>query len=214
MRCLTGNLGFFENLLLSLAEILIFDEALIVHDKDDIQLTSGKMSNFYINLKQVALHSIGGTILGRLVYEWIAMQSLNNNLTEFQHIVGKELGAVPLIVATALTIEQNGGSTNCLVVKKQPKNHGVAKWVEGKFKKGDNVLVIDDVLTTGSSVIDTINKCKEAGLNVIQGLVIIQRGTDDDLQKIKAETGITVDYLLSKDELIDYAKKRDTNNIT
>ena len=71
------------------------------------------------------------------------------------------------------------------IVRKELKKHGSIKWIEGNVKPGDSVLILDDVVTTGGSVIKAIKRCREDGLKIEGVAVLIDREEFDGLKKIK-----------------------------
>lgn len=77
-----------------------------------------------------------------------------------------------------------------LFLRKKPKTYGTKKIIEGEFLKGDSVVLIEDVVTTGQSVVDAVQKLEETGLNVTQIICVVSRSTEPIMYK-----SVPVDYL-------------------
>src|SRR5205085_11311086 len=96
----------------------------------------------------------------------------------------------------------SGRELRTFVVRKKPKDHGMKHAVEGAFKAGDRVLILDDVLTTGQATMDAIVQARAASLDVKQALVIVDRQEDGGRQRIEA-TGVPLMSLLTLQDLKD-----------
>jgi orotate phosphoribosyltransferase len=87
------------------------------------------------------------------------------------------------------------------VVRKQAKDHGLGKMIEGAVRPGDRALIVDDVLTSGGSLLKAITAAREAGLTVTSALVIVDRKEQDGRAKVE-QCGVKVTSLLTIDDLI------------
>lgn len=134
----------------------------------DFTLASGRKSTYYVNSKKVLFHAEAISLLGDLIYE--ATQDL-----DFQAIGGLEVGAIPMAAAALTSFHRNGRSLEGFFVRKQAKEHGSKERLEGQVKSGDRVVVIDDVLTTGGSVIQAIEVVEAAGAAVARVVCICDR---------------------------------------
>lgn len=134
----------------------------------DFTLASGKKSTYYINSKKVLFHAEAITLLGELLFD--ATKDL-----EFQAIGGLEVGAIPMSAAALTAFHRNGRAMEGFFVRKQAKSHGSKDLVEGQVKSGDSVVVIDDVLTTGGSVIQAIEAVEAIGAKVLRVVCICDR---------------------------------------
>jgi orotate phosphoribosyltransferase len=107
-------------------------------------------------------------------------------------VAGPALGAVP--IATAVSLESK---TPLLMIRKEKKGYGTSKLIEGELNSGDNVIVVEDVTTTGGSLLKAIKAIQENGGNVTRAFVVVDRqeGAVDAFEKegIKLEPLITVD---------------------
>jgi orotate phosphoribosyltransferase len=134
----------------------------------DFTLASGKKSSYYVNSKKVLFHAEGITLLGELLYE--ATRDL-----DFQAIGGLEVGAIPMAAAALTAYHRHGRHLEGYFVRKQAKAHGSKDVVEGQVSAGDKVVVIDDVLTTGGSVVQAIQAVEAAGAKVVRVVCICDR---------------------------------------
>lgn len=131
-------------------------------------LASGKTSSYYINSKKVLFCSEVVALLGELLYEATCDLGI-------QAIGGLEVGAIPMATAACLSYHQHGRSVEGFFVRKQAKGHGSQARVEGLVKAGDRVAVIDDVLTTGGSVVQAIEEVEKLGATVVRVVCIVDR---------------------------------------
>jgi len=115
---------------------------------------------------------------------------------------GLEIGAISI----ATTISDYGFGTTprrewrTFVVRKQAKDHGLGKLIEGAVHSGDRALIVDDVLTSGGSLLKAVAAARGAGLTVTHALVIVDRKEQDGRRKIEAE-GLSLISLLTIDDL-------------
>jgi orotate phosphoribosyltransferase len=124
-------------------------------------LSSGKKSKFYIDIKQA---STNPKILKEIA------QSMAEHLSGENKIAGMELGAVPL--AVALSLESD---LPYLIIRKAPRGHGTGKLIEGNIAVDDRVLLVEDVTTTGTSLVKAVNTIRNEGGKVERALVVVDR---------------------------------------
>jgi orotate phosphoribosyltransferase len=134
----------------------------------DFTLASGKKSSYYINSKKVLFHAEAITLLGELLADSTA------DLT-FEAIGGLEVGAIPMAAAALTALHRRGKHAEGFFVRKEAKSHGSKERLEGLVKTGDRVVVIDDVLTTGGSVLQAIEVVERIGANVVRVICICDR---------------------------------------
>jgi orotate phosphoribosyltransferase len=131
-------------------------------------LASGKESPYYINSKKAIFNSEAVWRLGDVLYEMT--RDLN-----IQAIGGPEVGAIPMACAAAMRYHEEGQSIEGFYVRKQAKSHGTREMVEGVIRAGDRVAIVDDVLTTGGSVLQAIQEVERIGAKVAAVLCIVDR---------------------------------------
>ena len=95
------------------------------------------------------------------------------------------MGAIPIVTAVTLVSHQEGKPIPSFIVREEPKEHGTRKKIEGQFRKGSKVAIIDDVITAGGSVKKAIEAVKAEGCEVVKVIVIVDRneGGSERLKK-------------------------------
>ncbi len=134
----------------------------------EFTLASGKTSTYYINSKKVLFHAEAITLIGELLADATAD-------LEFEAVGGLEVGAIPMAAAALTAYHRRGLHREGFFVRKQAKTHGSQERVEGVVKSGDRVVVIDDVLTTGGSVVQAIEAVEALGAKVVRVVCICDR---------------------------------------
>ncbi|UCE37816.1 MAG: orotate phosphoribosyltransferase [Thermoplasmata archaeon] len=152
----------------------------------EFTLTSGKKSNFYVDIKQA---STVPEILREIA------QCMAGKLTDEKKIAGMELGAVPL--AVALSLETN---LPYLIIRKRERKHGTGKLVEGNLKSGDKVILVEDVTTTGSSLLKAAEIIKQEGGIVDRALVVVDR--EEGAFELLKENGLELVPLVRVSEMM------------
>jgi orotate phosphoribosyltransferase len=178
---------------------LILGKAFRYSEEPVFKLVSGRMSKYYFNCKAVTLHPEGMHLIGSIIYEMIKDSGARG-------IGGLTLGADPIANAVAYTSYLRGNPVEAFVVRKTAKSHGTMQWVEGNVTSGDKVVIVDDVITTGKSTIEAVNKAKEAGLEVVQVIALIDRqeGGKENIESL----GLSVEAVISREEVMElYGKK-------
>ncbi|WP_297475899.1 orotate phosphoribosyltransferase [Thermococcus sp.] len=128
-------------------------------------LTSGKESDYYLNVKRLITNPKTLKLISRLMKE--RAEELH---IEFDRVAGPELGAVP--IATALALETG---KPLVIVRKKPKGHGTGSQIEGEVKSGDRILLVEDVTTTGGSVLRAMNVLRKEGAEIAAVFVVADR---------------------------------------
>ncbi len=165
-------------------------------------LASGKKSNFYFNCKPTTLSPEGMHLIGSLFYDAIGRLKVG----KIKAIGGLTLGADPVADAIAYTSYLKKKPLEAFIVRKEPKKHGTMQWIEGYVKKGDKVIIVEDVITTGGSTIKAIERSRQCGLKVMGVLVLIDR-QEGGREAIEA-MGVPVKTLLTKEEIFKAYKGR------
>ncbi len=131
--------------------------------KGDFVLRSGRRSNRYFDKFLFETDPALLKELGRHLAELIPRET--------QRLAAPELGAV--LLGGALSMETG---LPLVLVRKEPKGYGTAKQLEGRFESGERVTVIEDVVTTGGDSLRSVQVLREVGLEVIQLVVVLDRG--------------------------------------
>ena len=146
--------------------------AIFLHQNDiikfgDFTLASGKKSSYYIDLRLVASFP---HIFRKMIKNLQKLVSEKTGLDNFDSLVSVPTGG--LVIGSALAIET---VKPLIYVRDKPKDYGTTKSIEGKIFSSMKVVLIDDVITTGNSVINGIKQLKDAGLSISDVYVIINR---------------------------------------
>lgn len=140
------------------------------------KLSSGGVSDYYIDCRTTTLHAEGGRLTGHSVLEL-----LEENHIQAEAVGGLTLGADPIVsnVATASAWRALSKSGTPLLhgflVRKAEKAHGTGRRIEGFCREGARVVVVDDVCTTGASTINAIEAAREAGMIVAAVVCLVER---------------------------------------
>ena len=134
----------------------------------DFTLASGKKSTYYLDGKQITLHSEGLRLVSEGLLDLLADVS-------FDAIGGMSIGADP-VVGGVLTAAAARGRELCgFLVRKEPKGHGTQRYIEGPVAPGMKVVIIDDVVTTGGSALQSVDRIIEFGCEVVHAVGIVDR---------------------------------------
>jgi len=159
------------------------------------RLASGATSPFYVDCRGLLAHPASRWLVAKFAF------SLVHKL-DIQTVGGLEIGAISLGTAISdFAYTANPSQIlRTFVVRKQPKDHGLVKLLEGAIRPGDRALIVDDVLTSGGSLIKAIHAAREAHLTVEQALVIVDR-EEQNGKGIVEEEGVTLFRLLTLEDL-------------
>lgn len=152
----------------------------------DFTLASGAKSDYYVDIKRA---STDPKVL-RLIGEGFAKR-----VGAAQRIAGMELGAVPLAAAASLA-----SGVPFIMVRKKPKGHGTNSQLEGVFEAGMEVVVVEDVTTSGGSSAEAVKVLRAAGLKVTKVVTVVDR--ESGAAKAFADLGVTFEALTTASELL------------
>jgi orotate phosphoribosyltransferase len=142
------------------------------------QLASGRMSDYYIECSLTTTNPTAMRLVGALVHAQVPPGAIA--------IGGPTMGADPIAAATAYHSADTPRPLGWFSVRKAAKGHGDRRWLEGTVKAGDAVIVVEDVITSGGSLLDAIGKCQEEGLRVLRALVLVDREEDGGRARVEA----------------------------
>jgi orotate phosphoribosyltransferase len=179
---------------------IVLERTFRFSEKPVFKLASGKKSSYYFNCKPTTLNPEGMYLIGSLMYDLIK----SRKSWKVKGIGGLTLGADPISNAIAHTSYFKGDPLESFVVRKEPKKHGTMMWVEGNVCKGDKVIIVEDVVTTGSSTIKAIDRARKCGLKVLGVVVLIDR-QEGGRETIEAK-GVHVKVLLTKKDIFQAHK--------
>lgn len=165
--------------------------------KGTFTLTSGATSDFYVDGKQTTLSAEGAYLCGRLLYRLI-----KDHHEKIDGVGGMTLGADPLVTAVSIVSHLENDPIPAFIVRKESKGHGTNNYIEGKnnLAPGALVALVEDVVTTGGTLIKVIERVESEGFRV--GLV----ATIVDRQEGGAETlaarGYPLASIFTREQLI------------
>src|SRR6478609_2442777 len=166
-------------------------------------LASGQVSPFYVDCRALMAHPSARRLVGQLAHEALAG-------VEIDCLGGLEIGAISI----ATTISDFAYAADpkrewrTFVVRKQAKDNGLGKLIEGAIRSGDRALIVDDVLTSGGSLLRAVASAREAELVVTHALVIVDRREQEGRAKVEQE-GVKVISLLTIDDLTAAEQRAD-----
>jgi orotate phosphoribosyltransferase len=160
-------------------------------------LTSGKTSDFYIDGKQTTLDAEGGYLSGRLLYELIREET-----EPIAGVGGMTLGADPLVTAVSIVSHLNKHPIPAFIVRKEAKGHGTGNFIEGKanLAPGCRVALVEDVVTTGGTLIQVIKRVEDEGFKV--GLVATVVDRQEGGAEALIEHGYPLKAIFTRTQLI------------
>ena len=133
-------------------------------------LASGKTSTYYIDGKLTAMHPQGAVLIAKAILEEIKTLPVDA-------IGGMDMGATPIVGAVAAVSAISGRPYPVFVVRKDVKKHGTMKAIEGPIPQSPSkVVIIDDVVTTGDSILKAIDEVQKAGHEVLLAISVLDRG--------------------------------------
>lgn len=157
----------------------------------DFTLTSGKKASYYIDLRRVSLDHRVAPLIGRVMVDLIA------DIPDIAAVGGLTMGADPIAAAVLHQGAALGKTYDAFVVRKEPKDHGRGKQVEGPDLEGKRVIVLEDTSTTGGSPLTAAKALEKVGAIVVAVAVVVDRATgaqqiiEDAGYEYRAAIGLT-----------------------
>jgi orotate phosphoribosyltransferase len=166
--------------------------------RGEVKLASGRMSDFYFNLKPTMLDAEGAALLAELTFEALRDENVD-------YVGGLEMGAVPIAGAIAQVSFLKGRPIQAFFVRKKPKEHGAKLTVEGlapgESLQGKRVVVVEDVTTTGGSAVKAVEAVKDAGGEIAFVLTMVDR--EEGAAETFRDAGIAFRSLFRAAEFLD-----------
>lgn len=162
------------------------------YQEGDFTLSSGQKSSYYINGKQVTLRAEGALLVGRILWAMLPPGTAA--------VGGLTLGADPIVTAVSLISALESQPISALIVRKAAKGHGTKAYIEGPaLPDGAEVVVLEDVVTTGQSALFAVEKLRGAGYTVNQIIALVDR--EQGGQELYGAEGIRFEAVFSIREL-------------
>jgi orotate phosphoribosyltransferase len=158
-----------------------------------VVLASGRESDFYVDGKQTTLNAEGAWVVGNLVFEALKPEVVG--------VGGLVIGADPIASATAAVSFSRGRPVHAFLVRKEAKKHGTGRFVEGRgnLPDGSPVCILEDMTTTGTSMLEAVDRAEAEGLRVVQCLTIVDR--EEGAAEALAARGFALTSLVRRHEL-------------
>lgn len=138
------------------------------YKEGDFTLASGARSSYYLDTKLLSTSSVGAALIGQVLYDRLKTMDIDA-------IGGLEIGAIPLTTATVYTYHQQGRVIEGFFVRNEAKGHGTRKLIEGRLRSGSRCVVVDDVATSGASIMRAVNAVRKAECVPVLVLALVDR---------------------------------------
>ncbi len=152
--------------------------------RGDFILSSGRSSKYLFQLRQTTMMPEGATLIGDIIVDYMNRVGLNC-------VGGLEMGAVPVVCAVSVMSFVKGAPKSAFFVRKAAKEHGARERIDGYAQEGAETLIVDDVATSGGSILKAIDGLKEENIHcpISKALVIVDRqeGARENLAKLGIE---------------------------
>lgn len=135
------------------------------------RLASGAESNYYVDVRKTSFDPEGASLAAKLLVDLTSLGEPGGPSA----VGGPTIGADPLVTALGLEALARGHRVDCFVVRKETKDHGAGRRIEGNLGPGAKVVVLDDVLTKGGSLASAITAVEEAGAEVVAVACVVDR---------------------------------------
>lgn len=161
--------------------------------REPITLSSGKKSDYYIDCRLITMDPEGATLIAEIFFDMISGRGVVS-------LGGPTIGADPIVGAFAVISHQRGQPIPTFIIRKEQKKHGTMKPIEGPLKKGSKVAIVDDVATTGNSLIRAIQTVEEYGCDVDAVIVVVDRF--EGARELLSERGYELMSIFTRDDLL------------
>ncbi len=162
--------------------------------KGKFVLSSGKVSNYYLDGRIITLTPEGAYLVASIILELIRDKNIDA-------IGGPTLGADPIVGAIAVLSHINKIPLKTFIVRKTTKEHGTQRQIEGPaLKEGTKVILVDDVATTGKSLVEAKQALEAIGLKADEAIVIVDRG--EGAKENLAQAGLKLESIFSRSEIL------------
>jgi orotate phosphoribosyltransferase len=163
--------------------------------RGDFVLASGKRSSYYVDARLTTMSGLGQVLIGRVGLAVIDEASWTPDA-----VGGLTLGADPIAYAIAHAASLADRTLDAFTVRKEAKGHGTGKLIEGSFRSGMSVVIVEDVITTGESALRAARVVAEAGGHILGVLAVVDR-EEGGRQHIE-QAGYAVKSLVSTSQLL------------
>ncbi|MCF7878806.1 MAG: orotate phosphoribosyltransferase [Candidatus Omnitrophica bacterium] len=164
------------------------------YQKKEVKLSSGKVSDFYIDVRKVSLSSKGIYLISQLFFQQIEKKKI----TAFG---GPTLGADPIVGGVCFLAQKSNKDLQGFLIRKSPKKHGKQKLIEGpNLKNGSKVILCDDVATSGGSLLQAKKALDAEGVGIEEVMVVVDR--NEGAREALARAGCNLFSLFTKADFL------------
>jgi orotate phosphoribosyltransferase len=171
----------------------LIKELAVVHGR--VTLSSGLEADYYVDLRRATLHHEAAPLIGQEMLDMLDAAGV----TDFEAVGGLTMGADPVGTAIMHQAAARGRKVDAFVVRKQAKEHGMGRQVEGPDVRGRKVVVVEDTSTTGGSPLTAAKALEAAGAIIVAVATVVDR--DTGAQKIIEDAGYRYLSAVSLDDL-------------
>ena len=171
----------------------LIKELAVVHGR--VTLSSGLEADYYVDLRRATLHHEAAPLIGQVMLDMLEAAGI----TDFEAVGGLTMGADPVGTAIMHQAAARGRKVDAFVVRKQAKEHGMGRQVEGPDVRGRKVVVVEDTSTTGGSPLTAAKALEAAGAIIVAVATVVDR--DTGAQKIIEDAGYRYLSAVSLDDL-------------
>jgi orotate phosphoribosyltransferase len=163
--------------------------------RERVTLSSGKESDFYLDLRQTLMRPRGVALAGELTLDLLEQGE------GVESVGGMAVGAVPLVsaVLAAAAARESAASLLGFFVRKEAKGHGLGRRIEGGFAAGQRVALVEDTVTTGGSTLDAVDAVEAEGGKVFRVVCLVDRG--EGAAEAFRERGLELEALFTRVDL-------------
>jgi orotate phosphoribosyltransferase len=160
----------------------------------DFLLASGRHSEYYVDARVVTLSSAGAWLVGQAFLERLHGQQIDG-------VAGLAIGADPIVAAIATCAGSQGLHLDGFIVRKERKEHGAGRRIEGPWREGLRVAIVDDTLTTGASSLEAARAVEDAGASIEGVYALIDR--EQGARAAIEHAGYSFHALFTAQQLLD-----------
>jgi len=164
-----------------------------------VTLSSGKVSDYYLDCRPVMLLPRGSYLAGELMLDLIAAEGI-------EQIAGMAVAAIPVISSIIAAAHRRNIPLRGSFVRKETKAHGMQKRIEGAFKPGLKTAVLDDAVTTGGSTLEALAVLREAGANVTHSFALVDR--NEGGREALTNAGLKYRFVIDANEIRSTARSQ------
>ena len=169
---------------------IIKEKALI---RGPVQLASGQKSDFYIDLSKITFDAYGIGLISSLVIEEV------KSWRSIQTVGGPAYGAIPIVSGVLTLLNESHWAMNGFFFRKEIKPHGKAELIEGHLNQGDKVILVEDITTTGNSLMKVVEEVKKIA-EIVQIISIVDR--NQGAHKLFANQNLFFKSILTVDQIL------------